>query len=251
MSPITRASLLPLAVLAATLTPTPAHAHTPPDAAHTAVTVTVHPNDTLSGLAARLCGNQNLWPTIWHANPQIPNPQIPNPQIPNPHRIYPGQRVLIACTRDTGTASRATPRTPPASNGGWVNPVRTGLHATSCWGADRGDHSHKGVDLPAGYGTPIHAAYAGTITLVRYQPGRAGWYVMINHGVYQTVYMHMRTRSFLRPGTRVAAGQTIGYVGATGNAKGPHLHFEIHHSPWHPTNPAPFMRLHGVDVGCR
>ena len=73
---------------------------------------------------------------------------------------------------------------------------------------------------------------------------------MLNHGTYQTVYMHMRTRSFLRVGQSVRAGQTIGYVGRTGDATGPHLHFEIHRGAWHPFNPAPFLRARGVRVGC-
>lgn len=87
---------------------------------------------------------------------------------------------------------------------------------------------HYGVDYAATRGTPIHAAGDGVIT----HRGRDGGYgnlITIDHpGPYSTRYAHMsRFKSGLHVGSHVKKGQVIGYVGETGVATGPHLHFEI------------------------
>ena len=87
---------------------------------------------------------------------------------------------------------------------------------------------HSGVDFGSPTGTPIKAAGSGTVT----QAGRSGGYgitVRLKHQKgYETLYAHMsRLASGIKPGTRVNQGQVIGYVGATGQATGPHLHYEI------------------------
>lgn len=88
---------------------------------------------------------------------------------------------------------------------------------------------HKGVDFAAPTGTPIHAAGAGKVEFVGWQHGY-GKLVKIKHeGGYETVYGHMsRFNDALKKGSTVAMGQTIGFVGMTGDATGPHLHYEFH-----------------------
>lgn len=88
--------------------------------------------------------------------------------------------------------------------------------------------SHKGVDYAAPRGTPVKSAGAGTVTHV----GRKGGYgkvIFIQHqGKYTTVYGHLsRYAKGLKKGKRVRQGQLIGYVGSTGLASGPHLHYEF------------------------
>ncbi|TWI56834.1 murein DD-endopeptidase MepM/ murein hydrolase activator NlpD [Pseudomonas duriflava] len=88
--------------------------------------------------------------------------------------------------------------------------------------------AHKGVDYAAPTGTPIHATGDGRIV----EAGRKGGYgnaVVIQHGKrYSTVYGHMsRFAKGIRAGTSVKQGQVIGYVGMTGLATGPHLHYEF------------------------
>lgn len=88
--------------------------------------------------------------------------------------------------------------------------------------------AHKGVDFAAATGTPIRAAGDGTVTFVGQQRGY-GNVIMIKHWAnYSTVYGHMsRFASNLRQGAKVSQGQLIGYVGMTGWATGPHLHYEF------------------------
>jgi murein DD-endopeptidase MepM/ murein hydrolase activator NlpD len=87
---------------------------------------------------------------------------------------------------------------------------------------------HKGVDFAAPTGTPVFAAGDGVEEFVGRNRGY-GKFVRIRHnGDYGTGYGHLsRFAARLAPGTRVAQGQVIGYVGATGLATGPHLHYEV------------------------
>jgi hypothetical protein len=87
---------------------------------------------------------------------------------------------------------------------------------------------HKGVDFAASTGTPIYAAGNGTIQLAG-EYGGYGRYVRIRHnGDYSTAYGHMSAiAAGIHSGVHVKQGQIIGYVGATGLATGPHLHYEV------------------------
>jgi murein DD-endopeptidase MepM/ murein hydrolase activator NlpD len=86
---------------------------------------------------------------------------------------------------------------------------------------------HKGVDFAAPTGTPIYAAGDGTIELLGTRSGY-GKYIRIRHnGTLSTAYAHMSRYADLDQGDRVRQGQVIGYVGQTGDATGPHLHYEV------------------------
>ena len=88
--------------------------------------------------------------------------------------------------------------------------------------------SHRGVDYAAPTGTPVRAAADGAIYKVARERGY-GRIVMIKHfNIYTTVYAHLsRFAKGVRRGRRVQQGQIIGYVGQTGLATGPHLHYEF------------------------
>lgn len=87
---------------------------------------------------------------------------------------------------------------------------------------------HWGVDLAAPRGTPIHAAGAGKIVFSGKGAGY-GNHVILKHGAtYSTLYAHMsRIANNIVSGKTVQQGQVIGYVGSTGLATGPHLHYEF------------------------
>jgi murein DD-endopeptidase MepM/ murein hydrolase activator NlpD len=91
----------------------------------------------------------------------------------------------------------------------------------------RGERFHSGIDLLAGAGTPVRAAGAGTVTFAGWNPGGYGNVVVIDHanGV-STWYAHL-SRIDVTDGAAVTTGTQVGLVGATGNATGPHLHFEV------------------------
>jgi murein DD-endopeptidase MepM/ murein hydrolase activator NlpD len=87
---------------------------------------------------------------------------------------------------------------------------------------------HSGVDWATTPGTPILAAGSGVIEEAG-RKGQYGNYIRIRHpNGYHTAYGHMlRFRKGIAPGTKVRQGEIIGYVGSTGLASGPHLHYEV------------------------
>jgi murein DD-endopeptidase MepM/ murein hydrolase activator NlpD len=89
-----------------------------------------------------------------------------------------------------------------------------------------GGHWHSGIDLAAASGTPVAATLPGIVTVIVSATGY-GLHVVIDHGGgLSSLYGHLDT-VVVASGDDVAAGQIIGTVGSTGNATGPHLHFEI------------------------
>ncbi len=94
-----------------------------------------------------------------------------------------------------------------------------------------GSPDHAGIDIPAAEETNIYAIADGVVHAVDYTSS-AGYYVTLKHvtegNTYYTVYMHMvRKSTYVYVGETVTKGQHIGDVGATGDAQGNHLHFEI------------------------
>jgi murein DD-endopeptidase MepM/ murein hydrolase activator NlpD len=89
--------------------------------------------------------------------------------------------------------------------------------------------AHQGVDYAAPTGTPIHAAGDGRVTFVGLKGGYGKCMIIDHGGGYATLYGHMsRFKKGMHAGLHVTQEQVIGYVGMTGLATGPHLHFEVH-----------------------
>ncbi|MEX1670274.1 peptidoglycan DD-metalloendopeptidase family protein [Zhongshania guokunii] len=94
---------------------------------------------------------------------------------------------------------------------------------------------HRGVDYAAPRGTPVYAAGDGRVADAGYSKAN-GNYVFIKHGeAYMTKYLHLHKRAVSK-GDRVRQRETIGWVGSTGYATGPHLHYEfllngVHRNP--------------------
>jgi murein DD-endopeptidase MepM/ murein hydrolase activator NlpD len=88
--------------------------------------------------------------------------------------------------------------------------------------------AHRGIDFAAPTGTPVRAVADGVVGVVATQNGYGNVIVLRHHGAYSTLYAHLsKFAPQLKAGARVRQGDTIGFVGATGWATGPHLHYEF------------------------
>lgn len=87
---------------------------------------------------------------------------------------------------------------------------------------------HYGVDYAADIGTPVQATADGTVIFVGWN-GASGRMIKIRHkNTYETMYLHLRRYAKgIRKGVKVKGGQTIGYVGSSGESTGPHLDYRI------------------------
>jgi murein DD-endopeptidase MepM/ murein hydrolase activator NlpD len=102
-------------------------------------------------------------------------------------------------------------------------PVRGRLSSRYGW---RHGRRHEGIDIASRPGTPVRAAEAGRVIHSGWLGGY-GRVVIVKHvGRYSTVYAHNR-KNVVKEGSFVEKGQVLAEVGSTGNASGPHLHFEI------------------------
>jgi murein DD-endopeptidase MepM/ murein hydrolase activator NlpD len=138
----------------------------------------------------------------------------------------------------TTTTAPPPPEPAPAvaSGGGIVCPVAGSVDFVDSWGAARsGGRAHKGVDMMAGSGTPTVAPVSGTVEHRGSSLGGLSWYV---HGDDGDTYYGTHLSGYENQGAGwVAAGTVIGYVGQSGNAGTPHLHFEHHVGGGSPVNP--------------
>jgi len=130
-------------------------------------------------------------------------------------------------------------------SGDWVCPVQGAVSFTDTFGASRGTHTHKGVDMFAARGTPLVAVVAGSVLFQSDTLGGLAAYVQGNDG---NTYYYAHLDDYVGGGRSVSGGELIGHVGNTGDASSapPHLHFEIR--PGGPNglavNPTPTVAAH-------
>ena len=125
---------------------------------------------------------------------------------------------------------------------------------------------HRGIDIAAATGTPVYAAFAGTVERAfkgswvgdkRYHfPLRTGNHVFVRNPDGEAQYYGHLSAVYVTAGQRVTKGQLIGRVGGTGNVTGPHLHFEAHSPTSRGTNsytrtfePRILFKKYGVTPG--
>jgi murein DD-endopeptidase MepM/ murein hydrolase activator NlpD len=141
--------------------------------------------------------------------------------------------IMLGLCGGTAAASAAVGSSPSV---GFVKPLahssvsqRFGCTSFAFEPVDRacpGGHWHSGIDLAAARGAPIMATLPGSVTVVVSAAGY-GLHVVIDHGGgLSSLYGHLDT-VLVTSGDFVIAGQVIGTVGSSGNATGPHLHFEM------------------------
>lgn len=130
----------------------------------------------------------------------------------------------------------------------YVFPVK-GKNATDLigyFGDKRGtDRRHDGIDISAPQGTPVVAVADGVIERIahRGKGGKQIWQRSADGRIF--FYAHLDDWA-VEESDAVFAGTTIGYVGSTGNASTPHLHFEIRTAKRHPVDPLPLLFPEGI-----
>ena len=85
---------------------------------------------------------------------------------------------------------------------------------------------HSGLDMASPEGTPIYAAFSGTVETVSESNGRGKYLILTHNNGLQTIYCHC-SAIMVEAGTKINGGEKIAEVGATGQATGPHLHLEV------------------------
>ncbi|MQA39085.1 M23/M56 family metallopeptidase [Rugamonas aquatica] len=162
-------------------------------------------------MAVVLAGGAMLQPALAFSVDQQPDAPQPSARAP-------------AATSETPAATLAE------NAAAWRDPLDK-MRVTGLFGVRRTVlvTPHKGIDIAAPSGTPVHAVAAGTVVSageLTENAGRYGKTVVLQHGAQRTLYAHLTTTN-VKPGAKVEAGQQIGTVGETGFATGPHLHFEV------------------------
>ena len=160
------------------------------------------------------------------ARPTSPPPPTPTPRLSTPTPV-PTARPTSTPPPTRPAAAVGVPSIPAA--GSAAAPVPGGPLAWPLSGVltQRFSSAHTGLDVAAPTGSTVKAAAAGTVIVATKSTTGYGWRIVISHGGgYTTLYAHLSAFS-VAEGQKVARGQPIGAVGATGLATGPHLHFEV------------------------
>ena len=195
----------------------------------TGLIVTVTPTDTLDGLAARYGVNG----TDILATNGLDDPNLVVGQV----LVVPGAKGAPMPHPEAGQQARGTRGRRRSSNS--VRPPTTYRGGTFLWPVVGGGnyisqyfhYGHYAIDIAADYGSKVRAAAAGTVTFAGWKSNGGGYQVWIAHGSgLYTTYNHMSAIS-VGLGQHVGRGQQVGRVGQSGNATGPHCHFEVWRGP--------------------
>lgn len=147
------------------------------------------------------------------------------------------ETIKSSVSKIINIGTKFVPNIGSTSSWGW--PTNSGYTLSSYYGYRLSGYDsangnlHAGIDIAGtGYGSPVKAANNGVIEVMQFKYDY-GNHIMINHNNgYYTLYAHMSGFApGISVGSTVSRGQIIGYVGATGWATGPHLHFEIRTCP--------------------
>ena len=200
----------------------------------TGLIVTVSPTDTLDALAAKYAVNS----TDILATNGLDDPNLVVGQV----LVVPGAKGKEMAVAKPKPAAKPTrnnvgPRNsgggsnirPPArySGGAFVWPVVGGGNYISQYF----HYGHYAIDIAADYGSTVRAAAAGTVIFAGWKSNGGGYQVWIAHGSgLYTTYNHMSSIA-VGAGQHVDRGAHVGRVGQSGNATGPHCHFEVWRGP--------------------
>jgi lipoprotein NlpD len=172
-----------------------------------------------------------------HEQPRPQYAREPPPPPPDAHRSA-GSQAAPARKPPTSIARAGQKPLDPATHGTPLAWPAKGVLISGF--GERERDQHDGIDLAAPEGTLVRAASSGTVLFVGTQRGY-GKLVLLRHpGDIVTVYAH-NSENLVKVGAHVLRGEPIARVGHTGNATGPHLHFEVRVAS-RPRDPLTFLR---------
>ncbi len=196
------------------------------------IVVTVGPTDTLDSLAAKYdVAAADIVDANDLADPSLVVGQtltIPGARGSGIAAPAPKPTTTRPTTPTTRTSHPTTSRPPSRYTGGrFLWPVIGGNNYISQYF----HYGHYAIDIAADYGSKVVAAASGTVIFAGWKDNGGGYQVWISHGSnLYTTYNHMSAITVGR-GQSVGRGQQVGRIGMTGNATGPHLHFEVWRGP--------------------
>ena len=190
------------------------------------VIYTVKKGDTLSSIAKRYGGEASEIESyngldgnlVVGTNIIIPNGELAQAPTPSSSTKSSGSKIAVG----NEPAHNVGPKGDALQVAYYIAPLSSYIET-------QGIHGYNAVDLGAPSGTPIMAAATGDVIVAKQGGWNGGYgsYVVIQHGNgSQTLYSHMSSVAAY-DGQHVVQGQVIGYVGKTGLATGPHVHFEV------------------------
>jgi murein DD-endopeptidase MepM/ murein hydrolase activator NlpD len=150
--------------------------------------------------------------------------------------------VLLCTAATTNNYGSLRDETPPT----WLPVPVAGVRASQLhdtWGAARSDgRTHEGIDIMAPRGTPVLSATHGVVSAVQWRELGGNTVSVLGPGGYSHYYAHLASYGRHVAGEWVDVGDTLGYVGNTGNAQGgpTHLHYGIYTESG-AINPYPFL----------
>jgi murein DD-endopeptidase MepM/ murein hydrolase activator NlpD len=169
----------------------------------------------------------------------VPLPAITEAnRLEDPGRIEAGALLFIPGATAPVEVAITLPPLPDGSGGRLMRPVEGPVN--SGFGPRRNGRMHYGLDFGAASGSEVLAARDGVVLYAGNGYQGYGNLIILEHGDgYQTLYAHNR-KLVAHAGDSVRAGDVIALVGASGNASGPHLHFEVRRNQ-HAVDPTPFL----------
>ena len=177
---------------------------------------------------------------IAHAYGTTPQRLMEANGLADPRDLRVGQMLVIPVEGVASASSFGIPDEwvmPPRADRQFAWPVAAGV-VSSPFGIRNGV-MHDGVDISAPVGTPVDAADDGVAIFTGHMNGYGNVVLLEHSGGYVTVYGH-NYRNLVHEGQRVARGQQIAEIGATGRASAPNLHFEVRYEN-HAQNPLAYL----------
>ncbi|MFH8474014.1 peptidoglycan DD-metalloendopeptidase family protein [Streptomyces sp. NPDC018000] len=207
------------------------------------------PNLIFPGMKLTLGGNASghSAPTGAGAGATLPSKA---PSVPSSAAEKSAPAKSAPANVSTATESKTSAPSGRSSSSGYSHPV-PGNHTTGyrASGSNWSSGSHTGIDFPVSTGTSVKAITSGTVVTAGWG-GAYGNQVVIKHADgHYSQYGHLSSIS-VSAGQTVSTGQQIGLSGATGNATGPHLHFEVRTGPAYGSDidPIAYLASHGIHV---